>query len=359
MPIADMTVEEMQRTAKTHLCGVCFGPLNVAWVNGAWVLRCKNLEHNTITRRKPKSEREKEEQRIWRELNKVDSNALMAMPEAKMLERVGQARFPKDLTLAEKKLVASVAVTYGLDPLMHEISVYQGSIYVQIDGRLRKAQETGLFDGVSTRPATQAEREAWEVKAGDKFIHADVFKKGASHPFEAWGRVTKEEIDRAKNSSDKSYFLPIVNDPMGHAEKRAVARGLKRAFHIPLPSEEDIGFNAAGKLVDTSTGEVIEGTATVIESSQQAPPAPAPPIPPVEPAKASSEATTSPTSQELTDTEKLLAHVVDAKPNLKSQKTARGWLVNVAKIEPSRIDAEPGQVWTEIRDMIGMAGKEL
>ena len=63
-----------------------------------------------------------------------------------------------------------IPITYGFDPLMGEISIYQGRPYVSIDGRYRKAQETGNLDGVSTRPANKQEREDWQIPVGDFFF---------------------------------------------------------------------------------------------------------------------------------------------------------------------------------------------
>jgi len=47
-------------------------------------------------------------------------------------------------------------------------------------------------------------------------------------------------------------------------------------------------------------------------------------------------------------TEKLLSQIAEAK-GWKSTKTARNWLVNVVKIENSRIDSEPAAVWEEVK----------
>jgi hypothetical protein len=188
---SDLTYQEMRDLEKTHRCGICNSLLTTAWGGSfgtnSYILRCsKDVTHTGITRHNKSSEMEIN---LIKKEFKLDSNSLMVMPEHKMLARIDMAKFPQELTLLEKKLLAKVAITYGFDPLMGEVSVYQGKPYVSIDGRYRKSQETGLLNGVNTRPATKQEREEWKIPDGDYFFCAEVFVKGADHPFIGWGRV--------------------------------------------------------------------------------------------------------------------------------------------------------------------------
>lgn len=157
------------------------------------------------------------------------------MDKEKMLARVNSAKFPQELTNDEKKVLVAAALTYGFDPLMNEISIYQGRPYVSIDGRYRKAQETGKLAGVESRPATEQEREAWQIPDGDYFFHAEVWVKGSPIPFIGWGRVFASE-------TKGSAHLPVVKNPQRMAEKRAEVQALRKAFSIPLPSFEEIGM---------------------------------------------------------------------------------------------------------------------
>jgi len=268
MPISEseMLYAEMRKLVRDgHTCGQCGGRLDVAWRGKSYILRCGNdINHNTINRH----DKEREEQiRQIKEIRGMDSKALQVMPEAMMLQRIDMARFPQELTVADKRLLAKVAITYGFDPLMKEVTIYQGNPYVSIDGRYRKAQETGRLDGVQTRPATKAEKVEWEIPDGDYFYRAEVFVKGASHPFVGWGRVFKSETVGGKG------FKPVEKNPQRMAEKRAEAQGLRKAFHIPLPSTEDIGVEEeeARPLppgVIEATGEIVEEKTpeTVIEA---------------------------------------------------------------------------------------------
>ena len=244
-----MPLDEMKRVVNQgYLCAECQGVLTIAW-GGAFgynghILRCQNIEHDGITRHDKKYEQK------LKEGFSMDSNALMKMDEAKMLQRVEMARFPQDLTKQDKALLAQVAITYGFDPLMGEVTIYQGRPYVSIDGRYRKAQETDNLDGVETRPATKQEKEDWQIPEGDYFYRSEVYVKGSSRPFVAWGRVHKAETIGGKG------YKPVEKNPQRMAEKRAEAQALRKAFHIPLPSIEEIGSPD----FDTTTGEIIDVT---------------------------------------------------------------------------------------------------
>jgi hypothetical protein len=147
-----------------------------------------------------------------------------------------------------------VAINYGFDPLMGEVSIYQGRPFVSIDGRYRAAQETGKLDGVESRPANKQERTDWEIPDGDYFFRSDVYVKGCLHAFIGWGRVRKTETEPRKDKPG-DYYKPVVTNPQRMAEKRAEAQALRKAFHIPLPSFEDIG---------TPDADVIDSTGTIL-----------------------------------------------------------------------------------------------
>ena len=278
----DMSVADMEKTVRDgYLCAQCQSRINVAWggsfgING-YILRCgQNIDHHGITRH------DKQYENKMREALSMESVKLMAMDEKQMMTRVEMARFPQELTLAEKKLLAQVAITYGFDPLMGEVSIFQGRPYVSIDGRYRKAQETNKLDGVSTRPATEQERKEWEIPEGDFFFKSEVRVSGATYPFVGWGRVFSPETQvRAGKPGDA--YKPTVTNPQRMAEKRAEAQALRKAFHIPLPSIEDIG---SPDYDVESTGREIEVKAIADKKPEKLtePTPPAPPAPPPAPA---------------------------------------------------------------------------
>lgn len=365
MAISEMTYDEMKAATQTHVCGVCGGSLNVAWSaeKNCHILRCRDINHSTIVpmKHRKKSEYEQNLEKDWKEINKVDSLSLTKMDKPKMLARIAESKFPQDLTERDKNILAEAAISYGFDPLMGEITIYQGRPFVSIDGRYRKAQETGNLDGVETRPATKEEKANWEIPAGDYFYRSEVWVKGSSRPFVGWGRVYVKETMVAPN---KEAFLPVQKNPQRMAEKRAEGQALRKAFHIPLPSVEDIGFNNRGQVVDTSTGEVIEVTATVVEEKPKPetknPPAEAPITGKTEqPAmfdeipgdKASNNASPPPVVDEVNRT-KLYAAVRKNRTALVEDKDVRNWLLSPTfkDITEDMIDYNPKAVWAKIKD---------
>jgi hypothetical protein len=233
-------------------CGDCGGLLVISWGGyygyEGYILRCAfDINHSTITRH------DKVYENKLREIN-LDSKALTTMDENTMVKRIGMAKFPQDLKANEIQLLAKVAINYGFDPLMGEVSIYQGRPFVSIDGRYRVAQETGLLNGVQSRPATKQERADWEIPDGDYFFHSDVYVKNCEYPFTGWCRVRKSETEPRKDKPG-DYYKPVVTNPQRMTEKRAEAQALRKAFHIPLPSFEDIG---------TPDADVIDSTGTIL-----------------------------------------------------------------------------------------------
>jgi hypothetical protein len=277
MPIyeRDMSYEDMKKAVQAFKCAQCSSDLVIAWSppENSYQLRCRvHPEHEGVV---PWGRDPGLDQLLHlvrgKELQ-MESTALQKMDEKGMMARIEKAKWPKELTVQDKQLVAKVSIEYGLDPLFGELMVYQGRPYVTIDARRRKAQETGNLDGISARPATREERTARGVPDKDFLFVAQVWVKEAAHPFEGWGRVKESE-------TKGDPHLPIVKDPGAQAEKRAEAQALRRAFHLPLPSFE----------------EVIEGEFTALPDGKDAPkskPSPtkaavSPPAPP--PAGAATE----------------------------------------------------------------------
>lgn len=252
--LTGIALEEMKRLAEDgHVCGECGGRLNVAFVNGQNVLRCGNsLEHKTITRHDYKNEKRIGEYRM-------DSTALTKMLPKDMEARVAIGKFSSDLAPIERKHLAMLAINYGFDPAMGEMTIYQGRPYISIDGRYRKAQETGKLAGVNTVPATPEEYKAWKIPEEDYFFKAVVKKRenGNVDEYTGWGRV------RAAETHGKG-FRPVESNPQRMAEKRAESQALRKAFHIDLPGISD--FEDIG--VDDPN--IIESTAREIKEDRQA-----------------------------------------------------------------------------------------
>jgi hypothetical protein len=263
----------MIKRQQTHVCAVCGGGLSVAW-GGMWginqhVLRCtRDISHENIREIK-ESPLSKAMRDTLKGRKTMDTTALQKMDEKTMLARVEEARWPSKLTVQEKQLIATISIGYGLDPLLDEITVYQGKPYPTINARYRKAQESMLFDGIDSRPATKSEREERGAGEGDYLYRCEVWKKGSAHPFVGWGRVKVSEY-RGKDS-----HLPIVKDPDRMAEKRAESMALRKAFAMPVPFttfEEATQQMADGEYYEVEdVGKVAKKTGEILEEQEPAP----------------------------------------------------------------------------------------
>jgi hypothetical protein len=241
--ITEQNQKYVLKLMKNYLCAECGAFLKLSHVGSdpAPAIICERFEAHDGIKPVSKNYADINLIRLLKgEPMTLNSTALQKMDQPTMLARVKKATWPKDLTEADHTIIATVCREYGLDPVFGELMIYQGRPYVTIDARRRKAQETDLLDGIKSRPATKEERDAWGIPEGDFFFHCDVFKKECSQSFDGWGRVRADETKPGSKNDPNAMYKPIQNDPMGMAEKRAEARALKRAFHIPLPSAEDI-----------------------------------------------------------------------------------------------------------------------
>lgn len=272
MPITEkmLSYEDMTKAIRDYrCCGQCGKLLTIAWGRSlgydGYVLRCPDPNHDTMRAIAKKSSDRLEGEKIFRRIHTLKGMELDKLTEPQMLERVSMARFPQDLTKPQSLMIAKIAIEYGLDPLMGELLIYQGSLYVPLTARLRKAQETEKFDGINTRPATEEEKKGRGYGEGDYLFLAEVWRIGSSRPFQGWAGVKAQEIFKAeaqaKSHQKDPYSLPITKDSAQHAEKRAIARALRMAFHLPLPSAEDIGGEENGG----EPGSGVKGGTSIID----------------------------------------------------------------------------------------------
>lgn len=183
-----------------------------------------------------------------------------AAPPSKREGEKSRALFSHDLTPAQAAQLARLNLAYGLDPFMGEITIYQGSPYVTIDGRVRVAQDHPKFDGMDVRPATDAEREAFRCKPEEHLWVCDVWRKGISRPFRNWGRSA---------FAGERNFIANNTHPAEIAMKRAKYRALRDAFALPLPPgvmEENPDAPLPEGAVRLPDGPVIEGDWSEVSS---------------------------------------------------------------------------------------------
>jgi len=246
----DKELEDSCKVLRLHSrCAECGGKLALRYDMDAhkdYLVCSENESHEGLRKKRPENLKQ-----TRREIS-MDSVALTKLGEPGMMQRIEMARFPQALKPEEKAMLATVALSYGLDPIMNELTIYQGRPYPTVNAWYRKSQETGLFDGMDSRPANEQERKERNAVEGDLLYRCEVWRRGASHPFVGWGRVRAEE-------RKGSPHLPIVKESDRMAEKRAEMMAMRKAFSIPMPSitwEEAV---EADITVDKGTGEIIEG----------------------------------------------------------------------------------------------------
>lgn len=129
---------------------------------------------------------------------------------------------------------ARLAVDLGLDPVAGECYILHDTFYVSVTGRLKLAQRTGGFQGITPpRIPTAAEDTLYGVKPGDYARIVEAYRAGWKLPGQACGIV------RAKEYAEARDFLPIKKNPEWMAEKRAIVGVLKKMFpDIDLPTGE-------------------------------------------------------------------------------------------------------------------------
>lgn len=109
-----------------------------------------------------------------------------------------------------------VCQRYGLDPVRKHVVLVDGNVYVTRDGLLTLAHRSGQFDGMDVATAVLDEgAKEWRSTAS-------VFRKDMGRPFTFSGRYPTGR----KNSPEM-------------AEKVAVARALRHAFDVSIPTEDE------------------------------------------------------------------------------------------------------------------------
>jgi hypothetical protein len=190
------------------------------------------------------------------------------------------------LSPAEKDSFSIVALGMGLHPLSGELMIYQGSLYVTIDGRRRLAMRQPDFAAVQPEMVTDPKtREAMGARRpGDFLARCVLYRKSTPIPTIQYGlvreaerypsenerqqlEITQAQLQAARDAHDpdmiwnfptnpKAKVRPVITQPAIMAMKRAEGRALNIIAQSPLPTfDTEIG----APLEDGPNGGMAEG----------------------------------------------------------------------------------------------------
>lgn len=254
----------LRRLQDSHECGTCgkSSHLEVRYYGGQWAVwcpRCRATEgfRRVLTpvqmwRRDPESVPWNIalifQEKYGRGEKPLTTTELATMDEPTMIARLERARWNKDIAPADRPIIASLAVQYGLDPVMGELIVYEGKPYVTFQGWLRKIQEHPQFAGIADRPMRPDEREVYGYDAPICWI-AEIYRHDWKVP--AVGTGTADPGNPYRNNPAEKKF------PQAFARKRAIIQAAKVGFLHSLPFAKLQTAEDAGITVDTRTGEIV------------------------------------------------------------------------------------------------------
>jgi hypothetical protein len=159
------------------------------------------------------------------------------------------------LTPNEQKAVNQICRMYNLDPLLKQIVVLGGNLYISSGGlktiayRSKKEQP----EAIVVLPASEQERKDYGCTHNDpnekEYQHlfkAELYKKGSDRAFVEWGESDSSNV-RLHNAGFKEHA--------DMAKTRAVNRVIRNAYAISLTSIEEMGFTE-GQIKNVTAEEV-------------------------------------------------------------------------------------------------------
>ena len=181
---------------------------------------------------------------------------LAKMDEKSLVQRMEGAKWLTQMAPQDKTALAQLSIQYGLDPLMGELTIYEGKPYISVNGMVRVAHENPLFEGLEDRPMTSEEKQSYGITQRIGWI-AKVYRKGWRVPVVGTGAADPEKPFRNN---------PVERErPQWMARARAIRQALRLAFPAAVPfklpyQEERGAFEAeiAGDFIDQETGEIVD-----------------------------------------------------------------------------------------------------
>jgi hypothetical protein len=217
--------------------------------------------------------------------------------------------------VAKMRQFAAMAISLGLHPLAGEIMVYEGSLYVTIDGRRRLAMRHPDFAAIQPNIVTDPViREAMQAnRHGDVLAVCHLYRKSTPIPTIQYGLVreserypstreteklglTKAQVDAARAAHNPAQIMdlasnpeakvrPLITQPAIMAMKRAEGRALNLIAQVVLPTFDkeldspiDEGTNGEPE-AEFAEGEFVEQPPAMPAADEKPPATPSTPPP--------------------------------------------------------------------------------
>jgi len=173
-----------------------------------------------------------------------------------VIDEHGIARAPNS---EEIKLLVRYCLTYGFDPLLNEVCLYQGRPYPLIDGLRRKAQETEQYRGLRMEVVKDKDLKKALGYGEDDVVYKAIVKKeegGQISEYERYGGVAKWEIEEMSKRDPSKHRYPVLHQrPADMAQNRAERDALRAAFSFRFPGIEGLPLEGEYKEIKEPTKE--------------------------------------------------------------------------------------------------------
>jgi hypothetical protein len=157
--------------------------------------------------------------------------------------------------------LAMAAAQTGLNPLLGQILMLGGQIYLTEKGCHHIANTDQRFDGYELEPVPKSEFEAFGFKPDEIAFKCSVYRKDRSRPTVAYGRASKVNVS-----------LPAVRDHWlsEMAQKRSIQRAMIRAFALPFSGADESQEDSIVNVTPTATVAVVQSEVAGLTGNDRA-----------------------------------------------------------------------------------------
>jgi len=219
--------DKLIKIAEINVCAKCKGRVEVAWLGGeekTYVLRCQCGDTAAVSRVMSPTEEHK---------------AGLLVPERSVINLLPDKDLGDNSLLPLDRIQALIefAEELGLDAYRGHVVLMYGQPYVGLDGYLYHANRSRRPYRLESRPLTEDERAAMQLKKGDHGWKSDITFPDTNQLFTGIGIVTRGEMtETSKKKPDQLRYPVVAAKPQIMAQKRADWQALRRAF--PLERQE-------------------------------------------------------------------------------------------------------------------------